>query len=212
VAGLVALAMLLAACGSGGDARVPGAQAESPTPRALPTPSIEGETPDERFDTWLETGGAEELYEPWLRGQLPGGAPPADATDEQLRTLFERWVQDHMRLIRGAWNRAQDKGAQADLRLGLAVALTFAADRDSFFEGFTPREGRSIETSLRYNEGETVFGELSIREASATGVLFTTESATGAVFCAAHVVDGLGTLLGTVDAEMVSDCGGGWPE
>ena len=215
LASLVALGTLLAACGSGGNAQSPDARAGSPTPRAqpgaLPTASIEGDTPDDRFETWLETGGTDEVYEAWLGGPLPGGAPPPDATDEQLLMLFERWVQDHMRLIRGAWNRAQDKGAQSDLRLGLAVALTFAVDHDSF-EGFTPREARSFETSLRFNLGETVFGQVSIREASASAVLLTTESATGTVFCAARVMDGSDALLGTVDAEAVSDCGGGWPE
>jgi hypothetical protein len=214
LASLVALGSLLAACESGGNVPAPDAQDGSPTPPAQlgarPSPSIEGNTPDERFETWLETGGPEEVYEAWRAGQLPGGAPPPSATDEQLRTLFERWVQDHMRLIRGAWNRAQDKGAQSDLRLGLAVALTFAAGHDSF-EGFTPREARSIETSLRYNLGETIFGQISIREASATAILFTTESASGAVFCAARAMDGSDALLGTVDATRVSDCAGGWP-
>jgi hypothetical protein len=215
LASLVALGTLLAACGSGDNALAPDAQAGNPSPSArqdaLPTPSIEGETPDERFETWLETGGPEEVYEAWLGGQLPGGPPPPDATDEQLRTLFERWVQDHMRLIRGAWNRAQDKGAQSDLRNGIVVALVFAVDGGSF-EGLTPREARSIDPSLTYNESTTVFGEISIRQASATAVLLTTESATGTFFCAARLMDGSDTSLGMVDATTVSDCAGGWPE
>jgi hypothetical protein len=148
---VLVLPALLAGCGSEGGAPSPDAPTGTPAsgkPDPVSgSPSIEGDTPDQRFQTWLETGGPEvELYEHWLAGQLPGEASSADASDQELQAQFDRWVQGHLRLIRRAWDRAQDKGAQADLRNGLAVALAFAVDQDSF-EGFTPREARSIDPS-----------------------------------------------------------------
>lgn len=92
---VLALGMLLAACSSNGNAPKASGDFQDRTPAAeLPqrSPSIEGQTPDQRFESWLETGGAAEAYEPWLRGQLPGGAPPANATEGELRTLFDEWV------------------------------------------------------------------------------------------------------------------------
>lgn len=214
---LCVLATLLAACASETSTATPDDRTESPSPREpepiLASPSIEGETPDQRFETWLETGGVElELYEPWVSGELPGEGPPSNASNEELRALFEEWVDAHMTLIRGAWNRAEDRGAQSDLRNGLAVALVFFVDAQSF-AGLTPREGHSIDPSLTFNVGKTLFGEISIRQTSATAVLLTTESAAGTVFCAAYVSDnGEPTSLGMVDAKTASDCAGGWPE
>lgn len=216
---VLVLGTFLAACGSEEGASSPDARTETsaqgePDP-VLASPSIEGDTPDQRFETWLETGGPEvELYEHWVAGQLPGEAPSADASDQELEAQFDRWVQSHLRLIRGAWDRAQDKGAQADLRNGLAVALVFAVDQDSF-EGLTPREARSIDPGSSFNDGETVVGEVSIRQANATAVLLTTESASGAVFCAVHLIVGsrpVDEFFGTTDAHRVADCSGGWPE
>jgi hypothetical protein len=212
---VLALGVLLAACSSNGNDPKASGDLQDRSPAAqLPqrSPSIEGRTPDQHFESWLETGGAAEAYEPWLRGQLPGGGPPANATEGQLRTLFDEWVQDHLGLIRDAWNRAEDKGAQADLRLSLAIALTYFVEHESF-AGFTPGEARTIEPSLTFNLEETVFGEVSIRQASEKAALFTTESASGAVFCAANLRKrDPTTLLGTVDAITVSECAGGWPE
>jgi hypothetical protein len=216
---VLVLPALLSACGSEGGAPSPDAPTGTPASgkpdQVSGSPSIKGDTPDQRFQTWLETGGPEvELYEHWVAGQLPGEAPSADASDQELQAQFDRWVQGHLRLIRRAWDRAQDKGAQADLRNGLAVALVFAVDQDSF-EGFTPREARSIDPSSSFNDGETVVGEVSIRQANGTAVLLTTESASGAVFCAVHLIFGAGPpdeFLGTADAQRVADCSGGWPQ
>lgn len=211
---LLALGMLMAGCSSSGNPPKARGDLQDRTPtEELPqrSPSIEAQTPDERFESWLETGGPEEIYEPWLRGQLPGGTPPANATDEELRTLFDDWVRSHLRLIRGAWNRAEDKSAQADLRLSLAIALTYFVEHESF-AAFTPADARVIDPSLTFNLNDTVFGEISIREASKTTVLFTTESASGAMFCAASLKkpQDTTTLLGAVDATTASECVGDW--
>jgi len=210
-------AVLLSACGSEGviAPSEPAAEVSTvPEPNPVfPSPVIEGDTPDERFEAWLATGGPEfELYAHWVVGDLPGQAPPPHASEDELRELFDGWVEANTVLVRDAWNHAQDKRAQADLRNAMAVALVFFLDAQSFV-GLTPEEAGSIDPDLVFDTGRTLFGVISIREVAASRVLLTTESASGSVFCIARSTKHDGSeSFGTVDAADASECTGGWPD
>jgi hypothetical protein len=180
-------------------------------PTATSSPVLNGDTPDERFDSWLDTGGKEEFYGLWSSGQL-SDAPPAGISEEQKRRLFEAWVEANLDGIRSAWNRASVLRAQADLRTALVVALVFYTEHETF-DGFSPREGERIDRSLNLTNSNIRFGAVSVGEADRTSIVFTTESASGAVLCIARIISEEDPQLGMTDARTAAECkGGGWIE
>ena len=178
----------------------------------------EGNNPDARFRSWLGGGGSEfeGLYAAWRDGKVPGEPSALNVPVEQQRETFLRWIERHLELVRGFWNYAMDRRAQADLREGVAIALVFSTGNgDSVFAGFSPKAARSMDPTRSYNEGPTVFGEISIRKATPESVLLTTESAAGNVFCVVKLAKGSAASslsYGTIDAKNVPQCTGGWPE
>jgi hypothetical protein len=181
------------------------------TPGATTSPVLKGDTPDERFQSWLDTGGEEEAYQLWSTGQL-GEGPPSGISEEQKRHLFETWLTVNLDRIRAGWDRASILQAQSALYNAMAVALVFNVGREGF-EGFSPKEGRKIDRSLSFTTSVTSFGAVSIRQADRTSVLFTTESASGEVLCIARTISEDHSSFGMVDARTAAECkGGGWIE
>ena len=107
----------------------------------------------------------------------------------------------------GMRRRAQDRAAQSDLRNALTAAKAFYTDGETF-TGFAA-EAPNIEPSLTWNEDAAASqGQVSIRDADDDGVVLSTESASGTLFCAG---DNAGqNVFGEVDAATVGDCVGGW--
>lgn len=166
---------------------------------------------NERFDSWLDTGGKAEFYGLWSSGQL-SDAPPPGISEEQKRRLFEAWFEANLDGIRSAWNRASMLQAQADLRTALVVALVFYTEHETF-DGFSPREGERIDRSLNLTNSKNRFGAVSIGEADRTSIVFTTESASGAVLCIGRIISEEDPRLGMTDARTAAECkGGGWLE
>jgi hypothetical protein len=172
---------------------------------------LKGDTPDERFQSWLDTGGEEEAYQLWSTGQL-GEGPPSGISEEQKRHLFETWLTANLDRIRAGWDRASILQAQSDLYNAMAVALVFNIGREGF-EGFSPKEGRKIDRSLTFTTSGTRFGVVSIRRADRTSIVFTTESASGEVLCTARTISEDHSSFGMVDTRTAAGCkGGGWIE
>ncbi len=108
------------------------------------------------------------------------------------------------------WNTME---AEAALRNALAAAKTFYADCQEY-SLFSPDIATAIEPSLAYNSSSTATspGVISIRDVSATTVLFVTATADGRPFCIADdTAVGL-TTYGTIDARTVAECSDtSWP-
>jgi hypothetical protein len=212
---MAASVALATACSSVGSNAAGGSKSPDATPLETPgatsSPVLKGDTPDERFQSWLDTGGEEEAYQLWSTGQL-GEGPPPGISEEQKRRLFETWLEANLDRIRAGWDRASILQAQSDLYNAMAVALVFSIEREGF-EGFSPKEGRKIDRSLSFTTSRTSFGAVSIREADRTSIVFTTESASGAVLCISRTISEDDSSFGTVDARTAAECrGGGWIE
>lgn len=190
----------------------PAHQSDTGSPSPTSSPATQGATPDERFQSWLDTGGRAGAYGLWSSGQL-GGGPPADATQKERRALFEEWLAVNMDALRDAWDRTQVLRAESSLREAMAVALTYRFDH-SGFAGLTPIEAEEIDPALEFNASETIFGEVSIRNATQGSVVLTTESGSGRVLCIAYDDSRPEhQSYGTKDAQTAAACrGGGWIE
>jgi hypothetical protein len=179
-------------------------------PSSTSAPGKKAETPDERFESWLNSGARKGAYGLWSSGEL-GVGPPTGATEKERRALFEEWLAANMGVLRNAWDRSQVLRAQSSLHEAMAVALTYQFDHQDF-RGLTPTEAEGIDPALEFNVSETVFGEVSIRNPTQGSVVLTTVSGSGQVLCIAY--DGSRSQhdsYGTTDAETVAECdGGGW--
>jgi type IV pilus assembly protein PilA len=114
----------------------------------------------------------------------------------------------------GARSRAADRAAQADVRTGLAAAMTHFAEIGSF-TGFDPVEARQAEPSLAWiSPGPPARGEIDIEVASGSELLLVGLSSTNIYFCVAQQAGSplttLGKGQGFADVDAIADCVGGW--
>ncbi len=94
----------------------------------------------------------------------------------------------------------------------LQAALVFPIEHEGF-EGFSPKEGRKIDRSVSFTTSRKRFGAVSIRQADRTSIVFTTESASGAILCMARTLLDDHASFGMIDARTAAECrGGGWIE
>jgi len=212
---MAASVLWAAACSSSGSNTADSSKGPDATPletsAATSSPVLKGDTPDERFQSWLDTGGREEAYQLWSTGQL-GDGPPPGVSEEQKQDLFETWLEANFDRIRAAWDRASIMHAQSDLHLAMAAALVFSTEHEGF-EGFSPKEGRKLDRSVSFTTSRTRFGAVSIRQADRASIMFTTESASGAILCMAWTLSEDHASFGMVDARTAAECGGGgWIE
>jgi type IV pilus assembly protein PilA len=112
----------------------------------------------------------------------------------------------------GLRKRAQDRAAQSDLRNALTAAKAYYTDDDTYDPAgaavFNAAEGALVEPSLTWNNGPTVQGAVTVKAVTATTVLLTTGSASGAFFC---IGDNAGpNVQGKTDAAAVANCTGGF--
>jgi type IV pilus assembly protein PilA len=87
----------------------------------------------------------------------------------------------------GARKRAQDRGAQSNLRNGLSAAKTFFTDGETFV-GFDSAKGEELEPSLTWEDlaaAPAAAGKVGIITAltSASTVQMVTQSKSGKFFC-----------------------------
>ncbi len=103
---------------------------------------------------------------------------------------------------------AEDVQAQSDLQSAAVAAKTFYAGSQTY-ASFDSAAARATEPSLAWTDGgPAAKGAISIRGASAAGVVLVTRSAAGHVFCMAVLATGQSE--GRQDAQTTADCSGGW--
>lgn len=119
----------------------------------------------------------------------------------------------------GARQRAQDRGAQSDLRNAMAAAKTYFTDGDTY-NGFDSTDGEAIEPSLTWIAladpavGQVAVGVVDGSDSNTTAddsVLMVAESASGTFFCIADdplvgTTYGSGSSYGAVDT--LAECNG----
>ena len=85
----------------------------------------------------------------------------------------------------GARKRAENKGAESNLRNGMSAAKTFFTDADAY-TGFNAAQGQTIEPSLTWVDGNAVVvNQVNVNGVSGTQVLLETKSASGISYCMA---------------------------
>lgn len=114
----------------------------------------------------------------------------------------------------GARGRAQDRAAQADLRTGLAAALTYFAEYQNW-NGFDATEGAAAEPSLTWVDGgDPPVGDISIHVHAGSDLLLVGESGSGGFFCVAQVLGNPATQRGSgatfAAVDTVAECSTGW--
>jgi type IV pilus assembly protein PilA len=114
----------------------------------------------------------------------------------------------------GARQRSADRAAQADLRTGLAAALTYYAQIGDW-DLFDDVEGETAEPSLDWVDGGVPpTGDISIQVHSGQELLLVRESLSGAFFCVAQVATNPATTRGGGptfgDVDTVAECDSGW--
>jgi len=111
----------------------------------------------------------------------------------------------------GARERAQDRGAQSNLRNGLAAAKVWFTDAE-LYTGFTAAEGDIIEPSLTWDDDGTAapVGTVDIAIATATDMHLVAQSASGTYFCV-HDASPSGTTYGSGGTygavDTLAECG-----
>ena len=114
----------------------------------------------------------------------------------------------------GARKRAADRGAQSDLRTGLAAGLTYYAQFGDWTQ-FDDVAAEAAEPSLEWVDGGAPPpGEISVQIHSGQDLLLVRESLSGAFFCVAQIRTNPATLRGGgatfADVDTIAECTGGW--
>ena len=113
----------------------------------------------------------------------------------------------------GARKRAQDRGAQSDLRNGLAAAKVFYTDGDTYVGFVAATQAEVIEPSLTWADAVTTTqGTVAIGALTVSTVLLQNQSASGTSFCLADTANGVVYGKSTTGADFanVAACTGGW--
>jgi type IV pilus assembly protein PilA len=113
----------------------------------------------------------------------------------------------------GARKRAQDRGAQSNLRNGVAAAKTFFTDKSSYL-GFDNLAGTAVEPSLKWVVAADPAGTVNnvdIGVATKTDLTLIAVSDSGQYFCLKDNTS-TGTTFGqaTSYAAIILACAGGW--
>ena len=83
----------------------------------------------------------------------------------------------------GARERAQDRGAQSNLRNGVAAAKVWYTDNETYV-GFDDVEAEALEPSLTWIDlADPAINQVAVGLQSATDVQLVAESASGTFFC-----------------------------
>ena len=114
----------------------------------------------------------------------------------------------------GARKRAADRGAQSDLRTGLAAALTYYAEYADWTQ-FDDVEAESAESSLDWIDGGAPGpNQVSIQIHAGQDLLLVRESLSGAFFCVAQIRANPATLRGGgatfLAVDTIAECSNGW--
>jgi len=115
----------------------------------------------------------------------------------------------------GARSRAANRAAQADLRNGLAAALTYEAGKQDF-TGFDVPAAYQQENGLQWEATGTdpAAGHVTIQVASGDNLLLVSKSSSGTYFCvrrfAGTPAQDLGKGADFASLNTMAQCTGGW--
>ncbi len=103
---------------------------------------------------------------------------------------------------------AADVSTQSDLQTAMVAASTYFVEGNTF-AGFTAATASSMEPGIAYTDGgPAATGSVSIRAASAAGIVLVQQSESGQVFCIGKA--GAAQVEGKTDAATPEACTGGW--
>ncbi len=114
----------------------------------------------------------------------------------------------------GARTRSQDRATQADLRAGLAAAMTYYAARDTY-TGFDAAVAATSEPSLTWvGAGAPGQNQIGIQTAANRELLLVSLSPTGTYWCLAQLANSPATSRGGdavfANVDTTAECVGGW--
>jgi type IV pilus assembly protein PilA len=114
----------------------------------------------------------------------------------------------------GARETASDRAAQTAMRNGLAGALAYYAEVQSF-DAFDAARGEIEEASVEWIDGGApVLGEVSIHVHAGDELLLVSVSSTGRYYCLAQVAGSPSTSRGQgtafADVDTTAECTNGW--
>jgi type IV pilus assembly protein PilA len=114
----------------------------------------------------------------------------------------------------GARERAANRANQANMRTGLAAAMTYFAELGSY-TGFDVAEAEKAEPSLDWvPAGAPAVDQIAIVEANGYDLLVVSLSKSGTYFCLAQEfsspVTSKGQGLAYADVDTVAECTNGW--
>ena len=114
----------------------------------------------------------------------------------------------------GAQHTSEDRKAQADLRNGLAAALTHFSEEGEW-DDFDATLAGSIEPSVSWIDGGSpTADQISIQVNAGEELLLVRRSTSGEFFCVVQIAESPSTRRGSgaafADVDSVAECAGGW--
>ncbi|HEX6331918.1 MAG TPA: prepilin-type N-terminal cleavage/methylation domain-containing protein [Actinomycetota bacterium] len=114
----------------------------------------------------------------------------------------------------GARTRSQDRATQANLRTGLAAALTNWAEFGNY-DGFDQAAAQAAEPAMDWQPaGDPAAGQIAIQVAAGQDLLLVSRSRGGTYFCLRQLANSpafdKGRGLVFADVDTGPECTGGW--
>jgi type IV pilus assembly protein PilA len=114
----------------------------------------------------------------------------------------------------GARERASDRAIQANLRTGLAVAISFY-DEDTTYTGLDAVQATKEEPTIQWVAGVVpASNQIDIEVAAGDNLLMVGQSASGRFFCIAEIpgspVTERGQGAAFTDVDTIAECVNGW--
>ena len=114
----------------------------------------------------------------------------------------------------GARTRSQDRATEANLRTGLAAALTNWAEFGSY-DGFDETVAAAAEPALAWRPaGDPAAGQIAIQVAGGQDLLLVSRSRSGTYFCLRQLANSpafdRGRGAAFADVDTAPECTGGW--
>jgi hypothetical protein len=140
-------------------------------------------------------------------GLILGAVLVAGAIAAAGFAMMSRTQTDDTEQALHAVDQANDVSVQSTLTSAMGDAQIYFADKQTFV-GYSPAVAEQSEPTTKYNDGDAVPGQVSIRGITATSLVLVMPSQSGSTLCAAN---NAGVVVhGRQDATTAAGCTGGW--